>query len=1772
MNKLPAFTAQQRTGLLAFHKSSAQGKTQLLDPSDPQHRAFIETMLRAAGRTDKSFPHIFGSMPKVKKTAAKTTAKKAKEPDDIKVRLVDAGKTKSGKATATIWANTHTRNLIKGGNVAVFDSASGKLLAHGENASVRSGFLACPTRSATAADAGKKLSVLYLGHSTDEAGATRYYSFADTVTVSEQAIPVTVTNPVIKQPGNTTIEIAVGRTGGYPSNADYTYYETKNIDNPYLIAPFSGTASLSGTIAIDQLTISDLGTEIFVNNGSGGTISVPRASQYTTDAAMIAALSVGSAPNILSWNFPYDQKGYQTTQSIVYNPTSLANEVQSYFYFAFNAIPFTDGSTSTPFYVCSTDTPEEHSINCTKIPNLYYWWHCLAKGTPVMLEDGSFLAIEKINESHRVRTGVNGKSFAVRATVRGQHKSDPKSPGADPLYTLTTANGKKITGTEHHMVFTSPTTCVAISELKPGDSVMTDKGLSTVKTNKHVALKGVFYGIALGNDVERAQPDFPRHRASYYGGGILCGDQEAMRHHVITNNEDPEKVLPKIKPKLHADYIAAYKSKRFGAPKLSAAAAVTPKATAVAAASSVFNAVYYTSPYAVLPPGFGTSGILVQTNSAQSPTPSNVQNPVLVIRLRQASNGYVIGTSPTSGPGTNVKTATYQPSFPLSATDPYMVDIIWVPSGTPTENIDWNAAIASTPVLSTTVNITSATYDGTNVYVNLSYGAGMGTGAQVNVFSLSSGTLVAVGRAQTQNTFATVPVNASGYPPAFFISAQPAIPVTNSGSGNFAAPFSLGPPTVITNSSGIAQYGGIPQAISVLSAASYDGTTLTLGWTLATVSGCVAPDSSLVQILSGTQVIATFKGGVTSANFALNVLGQSNISARVCSVTNNIASVPVSVNLITQAPSLTNVAVNTTTGTVTASYTTVPASLGVNASLMEGSRVLVSGSGTGGTVSLTYAAAGMVGLGMVARAVSGVVTGPPSLPVGLLATAPSLTEASIYTCPTDATKWQIDISWSRLPDDEATMATYTAALYQETTGIVSQTVSGTSATLLVAKTAITAGQTQSIQLSATSLSGGVSPVQTNYAPFSAPVLTALIASGSQVQANWNAPSVPASNTRPVTYRIIVTVDGKTAYISPSAMRATQGAVPLSEIPAATTTVLVMVMISLGNVTLITDSTMATGTSASPLLASPAVGQVTTNPLTNIQTLNWPAMGDSKVNGYAVNFLQSGQNVQVTTNSYPLTAALLPGALLNYTVRAKGTQNGVALTSPSSSINIVPTGSCNVTSLHYNGSTLTAAWQAQSDAAGYSFQVYDNSSPAVNIYSDTSTTPSASFALAITDASKLYTLYVQPQNAAGTGLNGVTQQVFSPAFFLSQQLSSAAYPYIYPGLTMAALGTTAANPTPQTITLYLPELGSQPGALGTTQLPAAGGPFTLTPLSTGPMPYKLTIADTTDVWGFGTTAVRATLLQSYVSFLQLLETPGSGLSGAVPYGISLVQAAIASVLPQSFAEQLYFNFGYSTTSSQGAGYVDLRPGMVLRVSTGDYVSINQGSLPSWINGYAGASVLDFEIGGYTAGANWRTGFDAFLNVLAAAGALTVSTPPQSSSAQQAGLTGAVDLYYPQFVQPFYRLYIPSSVSPAWGNGSNATTANFTLVAAQNYTALQSTTNDPSKTSTAYFRGRTTVEVMIKVLVNNTEQLVPVGTTVGNLLEQLGLRAAANSPLFNTLRMYRSVVPAMNNVDTASSWGPMLEVMLDWKGMQSYANGNGLNALSLPLVPGDRIFTS
>jgi len=1192
---------------------------------------------------------------------------------------------------------------------------------------------------------------------------------------------------------------------------------------------------------------------------------------------------------------------------------------------------------------------------------------------------------------------------------------------------------------------------------------------------------------------------------------------------------------------------------------------VTKFDNASEAESSIIQSVFYASPYASLPPGVGTAGVTVQVNTDQ--IPPSLTNPILVIRLRLTTTPTTVGISKTSGTGTSKSSAIFQPAFPLSTSEPYMVDLIWVESGTPQQNINWADAVTSAPVTASNLEIVNASFDGNYLTAAVSYAiSSCGVGAQVNLFSLSAGVYVYVGKAQTQGNSVIVPMKTTGYPAVYFISIQSAIPTTNGGgTGGYAAPFSLGPQSKLL---------GIPQAANTISSAVYDGETLTLNWDLKTIEGCVNPDSSVVEVLENGNIIATYIGGATSANFQIGILEQDAITVNIATVAQKISSQAISSEIITGMPTVTNVITNTDGTTVTADVATVTSGPAIQAYLMDGD-IQVAGPSplNNGKVSFQYNAKGRVGLSVIAKATStdGKLVGPISSQVPLLATAPTLKNATVVTDPSDQTKWKIDCEWFSLLDAPKDISSYTISIQEDATEVSTITLSGTSATFSIDKTAIDVTKPHTINIHAMGISGGFSPSNSWAILFVAPELASIVTNTSQIEATWNVPTgIPADNTLPVEYQIMVTkADGSVIYEA-TPTKATQGAISLSEISlTADTTVVILVNVSLGPVLLISNASMATKCSATPILNAPTLNSTTVYPINNKATLHWET--DPAATSYTLNFSDGTSQTGITTNSYALTQALTIDSRLSFTIEIVGVSNTVSVTGPPTKLTTIPVSTANMISVRYDGTNAEAIWETVTNAQSYKVYVYDNSETPAQTYLGTTTETSLTFPLT-TETSKEYTVYVQAILENGAGLSGTSLNLFTTGIFISKQLVTSAYPYLYISESMANLGTSSAAPSVQTTVLYLPELGIASGALGT--VPITQDPFTIEPSGNTSLPYKLTIG--TAAWSFDTTDIRTTLVTAYTNFLKDLETPptqGEGITGATPYGISLVQAAIASYMPQTFAEILFYNFGLSTMSTVGSGYVDLQSGMVLRATISDYINIPEYNVPTWVNGYAGATTLDFNIGSYnTLGNDWRVGFDGFLNVLSKNGALSVNVPASSSNSSQAGIAGGVDLYYPQFLQPFYRIYFPDQIQNPSVTGTNTTTTNFTIVAADSYTNLLTTDVNPANTSTAYFRGRTTLEVLIKIIVNGTEQLVPIGTSIGNVLEQLGMRPATTNGVFKTLRIYRSIQAALNNLDANKAIEPTLEIRFDWDGLAVYSDGNGLNAMNMPVVAGDQIFTN
>ncbi|MGJ4953562.1 Kelch repeat-containing protein [Bradyrhizobium sp. HKCCYLS20291] len=564
----------------------------------------------------------------------------------------------------------------------------------------------------------------------------------------------------------------------------------------------------------------------------------------------------------------------------------------------------------------------------------------------------------------------------------------------------------------------------------------------------------------------------------------------------------------------------------------------------------------------------------------------------------------------------------------------------------------------------------------------------------------------------------------------------------------------------------------------------------------------------------------------------------------------------------------------------------------------------------------------------------------------------------------------------------------------------------------------------------------------------------------------------------------------------------------------------------------------------------------TDPIAGTTTISWIAPDGFTVFNLAVytDGQQTGQVLAITATEYTFPNALSPNTHVAVGVAAVQTLDATTVTGPYSAPYQLPTATPDLLSVEYDGNIATVHWSPLAAASGYTVSILASGAAApIASCSSGAAVTSAAIALTSPDPSRQYSVVVQALVDGNSGPPSIAKPLFSPALFLSSAPASKQSPYIFPGTSLAL--------APSDIQLYLPDLG-----LGKvlTGLPITQGAFTLAnnanPNTSSTFPYTVSIPASSEAWTFAAAPVRSELQADWVSFLKAAE-----VSGVVPWGISALQLAVSRAMPQTFLETLYYAYGLDL----GRGYADLRPGMVLRVAFANYVNVPGSQVPSWIEGYGGGSTIDYDVSAYVNSGGWRLGFDTFTSQLVAAGVLTVSAPPSSPGPQtEAGIANAADLFYPAFCQPFYRLFFPSELVSPSGAGTILTASNFVLAAAPSFTTLMNSVNYPGTNNVvAFFRGRAVVTLCIRVTINDQDQIVPIGTTVGNILERSAQRPPGAALAINGLRLERVCGPGVIDPSAGFQVGKSLRVRLDWTTMSIY--GPAQDSLSLPLLHGDRL---
>ncbi|MDY7092723.1 MAG: hypothetical protein SX243_07095 [Acidobacteriota bacterium] len=1161
----------------------------------------------------------------------------------------------------------------------------------------------------------------------------------------------------------------------------------------------------------------------------------------------------------------------------------------------------------------------------------------------------------------------------------------------------------------------------------------------------------------------------------------------------------------------------------------------------------VFQQVYYLNPFASLPPGWNQTGVVVDVNPPADPTDLVLAGR---LRLETAQVLVTLGATPTQ--------VRLLPAAPLSATGSYAVDVQWVAEGTDPNNINWsNTATTSTsPVITSYQHLVSGQLVAGTLRLAFEPGSGgiVPTGANLTIFDSQDRS---AGFLRVEGTDGDVSFTPGASAP-YSLYLQGVLPITGSGTGTFDGPYTMGPVSAVIP---------IPTEAPSVSAASYDGDAVRVSWQAPAPATNSGPTSYrlLAQSSEGAAVEEPAAEGGASA--VVGEVGSDTWSVSGRTVQGQIVGLPgTAVDLLSEAPVVTGVL--TEASQVTASVT-VPSGSAVKAWIRAGEAVVAGPEDeSSGAVTFDYAAGGSSGLTVVAQASAAgppSLTGPFSAPVPILGRAPLLRSVVIETDSSDSTKWSLSAVWDPAEDPQVTG--YELALMQGTTTVTS-TTSGN--TLSVTKSSLT-NDSYSVTVMALGAGGSKSPAAEQPVLFTGPLLASTTVPGGvgedgALQATWAAPTETGAVEDP-SYVVVIYRDedgSEQEVYRSSATPALTASLPLAALPLNGEDSYTVGLLVTSSALIFDAGSDGTAQTRAPILLGSVTGFYSATAVAGTVTLHWSAL--TGAGGYLVQ-VDDEPPVSSANDSYALPTAPAANQAVTVRIAATATSDGVTATGPWAGPWPVLTTQTVLTQVSYDGTYLTVSWQPVAGATGYQVTVLDGGAAVSGATATAGATDSTViFDPGLTDTSKTYTVAVQVlQGASETQSSGPLSRasdVFTAGWFPSRVAASTAAPYVFPAQTLAQATAATLGTSGSDIDVYLGDLGA-----GTTlqglPISSSNSSFTLAASGNSTRPYQLTIAGSGAAWTFDTSPIRSDLAQEVVSFLQSVEN-----AGAVPWGIAQLQLTLARAMPQTFQELLYYSYGLSFPGgSVEYGSVDLRPGMVLRVASSDYLNVGGTNTTTWLAGYTGTTVTDYEVGSYQSASGWMVGMDAFIAQLVANGALSVNPPPSDASAgEEGGLAEGADLFYPSFQQPFYRLFIPTTLLSASQTGSTNTAANFTLAAADNYTALTTTVNVPSDSTTvAYFRGRSVLKVLIRVLLDGQQLLVPVGTTVGNLLDRLAQQPTVAAGTLTGLRLTRSLGPVAFSANQALAAGARWPVDLAWDGLQVY--GASWDALSLPLLHGD-----
>lgn len=411
---------------------------------------------------------------------------------------------------------------------------------------------------------------------------------------------------------------------------------------------------------------------------------------------------------------------------------------------------------------------------------------------------------------------------------------------------------------------------------------------------------------------------------------------------------------------------------------------------------------------------------------------------------------------------------------------------------------------------------------------------------------------------------------------------------------------------------------------------------------------------------------------------------------------------------------------------------------------------------------------------------------------------------------------------------------------------------------------------------------------------------------------------------------------------------------------------------------------------------------------------------------------------------------------------------------------------------------------------------------------------------------------KPLDFLSKGPPSAPVDVIIPVYYFFSDASGATSAYIFRDIL--------SQPGKHDITLYLPDVftnSPDPSKISVN-------PFIVQKTQSKTYPYTLNIAEDSIAWQFDSDSIRDNLKKAYLQFLGNLENPD--LCGLKPGALALVRYIVARGLPLTFTETLYYSYGFNPAD----GYVNIQPGMRLRIDYQGHQMIGPDPQDKYLNGFVGTGSGYYDVGSYLYGSSGnilKTGFDSFLNLITR---YTVDS-------NEGGAGGIVDVTGNEYRCPYYRLFYPSEFTSSDSAGAVGVTNNVAVFGADSYTDLETATNIYLKNGNFYgasgistfFRGRVVIVPEILCFMQSTPLYVPVGTTIRQLVERFTSLPMVEDIIISDLEYTRSIGNVVDNPTTLNlySIGCSNPINFNLPPLQVYSDGK--TYFDLPVLHGDSL---